>query len=44
MFDRGLLAAFQFDSMAIRAMAERLGKRPRGLAGMSLNISPTRKS
>jgi len=30
-------------SMAIRAMAERLGKRPRGLAGMSLNISPTRK-
>ena len=30
-------------SMAIRAMAERLGKRPRGLAGMSLTISPTRK-
>ncbi len=30
-------------SMALRAIAERLGKRPRGLAGMSLNISPTRK-
>jgi ATP-binding protein involved in chromosome partitioning len=30
-------------SQAIRAIAEQLGKRPRGLAGMSLGISPTRK-
>jgi len=30
-------------AQAIIAIAERLGKRPRGLAGMSLGISPTRK-
>lgn len=30
-------------SQAIRAIAEKLGKRPRGLAGMSLGISSTRQ-
>ena len=29
---------------ALQAIAERLGTRPRGLAGMSLGISPTRKA
>ena len=30
-------------SVQIRAIAERLGLRPRGLAGLSLGISPVRK-
>jgi ATP-binding protein involved in chromosome partitioning len=31
-------------SMELRRIAETLGRRPRGLAGMSLGISPTRKN
>lgn len=31
-------------SVAIRAIAEQLGRRPRGLTGMNLGITPTRKS